>query len=107
MDIQNTEKRIKELKNTVAPYSEGKIKQESLFSFDLNGILSNDRIYQAVFAIVFILLLITRPSFIKAENKEKEMKMNFSKFLSFWLGISAILSIGIYGYNYKNNSNSH
>jgi hypothetical protein len=54
---------------------------------------------------MFFLLVFGRPTFILYNDTDKKgktiQKLSFKKFLMFWLILSGLLVLGLFGYNYK------
>lgn len=96
MDIQTP--RIDELKKKVSSYTDKK----SI----IPDILYSNKIYTVIPVFVLALLIIFRPNFLYIENTDKkgntEKKFSFQKLVSFWLFFSLIISVGLFGYRYKN-----
>lgn len=62
-------------------------------------------IYAIIPVVIFFILLLYRPSFVMDEKEDRKgnavFKLSVQKLFMFWLIISSLLIIGIFGYNYK------
>ena len=100
-------KRIAELEDLVAPYSEGKLKSKrAWFSWLDVGVDSNST-YLAVIIVVFLLLAFTKPSIVAndfIENNKMYRKLSLGKFFASWVILSGILCAGIFAYRYQKKS---
>lgn len=102
MDTPSIQKHMVRLRGEVAPFSNGKIKGEPLFSLSSLAVLGPYKIYLGIALAIFIGLLVIRPSFVYTTHLKKK-SFSFGKLLTAWLIICIVLVLGIYGYNYKMN----
>jgi hypothetical protein len=66
---------------------------------------SSPKIYITICAIVFIILAISRPSILYDEESLQEPKFSYQKFILYFVGISFVLCLSLFAYNYKKNLN--
>ena len=104
MDTPTIQENIEKLRSSIIPYSNTNKRPSFNFSsFKLN-------IYLLIPLIVLLFLAIIRPSFVKNEyvndSGEKVYQVSYKKIFLYWIILCFILVIGIFGYNYKKNSNS-
>lgn len=66
---------------------------------------SNPKTYIGICVMVFLILIITRPSILYDEEALKEPKFSYQKFLLYFIGISFLLNLALFAYNYKKNLN--
>jgi hypothetical protein len=108
METPTIKTRISELKSQVNPYSTN-TKFKNMGFFSLESLYKGYRIYIIIPVIILLLLVISRPSFIYLTTTDKDgneiLKFSYNKLLISWLVICSLLSIGIYGFNYKMNLN--
>ena len=90
------QKKLSELRTQVGPYSN--TDGVATFNFD---IFSSAKIYYTIPFIVFLLFVVFRPSLIMYETDDKTKKISLTKLLAYWLVISIVLVVGVFGYNYK------
>ncbi len=90
------QKRLKDLQAQVGPYSQSGISAN--FGFD---ILSSKKAYLGIPVVILLILVFTRPSVIMKEEKDGDKKISLQKLFLYWIVISALISLGLFGYNYK------
>lgn len=104
MDTPALRNKVKELQSVVSPYSNGSI-ASGFFGFSgfsgLQEYISSPKIYLILPIAIFFLLLFSRPTFVYEEVVGKRPQLSIRKLLVFWLVISVIVDLGIFGYNYK------
>jgi len=104
METPTLQVNIDKLRTEVAPYSDRKQGVRSI-PFSLNNIFSSPKIYMVLPIVVLVLLIFGSPDFIKydhANNKgEVSRKVAYKKLFTTWLILSAVLIIGLFGYNYR------
>jgi len=97
------EKHITELQKRVSEYTtyNSTYKSTLPFSFKMNSIY----IYAGIPVAIFILLLISRPGFVKTEvtleSGEVQMKTNFKKILMWSLIFGTIIVVAMYVLNHR------
>ena len=97
--------KLQELQGAVNQYSQYDTttaqKKSTGFNFNFNP----NYVYIAIPAVLFVLLLVTRPNFIKAETKMDDgtvkNQTSFQKLVVWTLVIGGLLDVGLYGANYK------
>jgi hypothetical protein len=104
--MDNYRQRIDNIKNNVGVYSSENKKTKSYFpSMDSIPKFKPQYIYGIIPIVILIILLIFRPNFIKYEKIDndgnEQMKVGFYKLIVWTLGISIILCIGLFAYNFK------
>ena len=92
--------RVKELRGMVKGYSNGKSPTTEL---SLQDILSSPKMYVFVPVFVFFCLILFRPSFLYTEGVDKKTRFSTGKLVLFWILLSGLLCIGVFGYNYGKN----
>jgi hypothetical protein len=97
-------KKISEIQGQISKY-DSKKKSNSLLSVP-SFFKSRQVIYIVVPVVLFILLLIGKPSFITIDhidinNGKTYKKLHSKKFFMWWLIFSIVLDFGIFGYFYK------
>lgn len=92
--------RVKELRGMVKGYSNGKTPESEL---SIQEILSSPKMYIFVPVFVLLCLLLFRPSFLYTEGIDKKSRFSSSKLILFWILLSALLCVGVFGYNYGKN----
>jgi hypothetical protein len=90
--------RVKELHGVVRGYSNGKTPDSEM---SVQDILSSPKMYIAIPVIVLLLLALSKPSFLYTEGVDKKTRFSTSKLILFWLLLSSVLCVGVFGYNYK------
>jgi hypothetical protein len=93
-NIQNLEARYASL------MGENKI---SLITANISS--SSPKAYIAISIMVFFILVISRPSILYEEEALKEPKFSYQKFFLYFIGISFLLNLALFAYNYKKNLN--
>lgn len=97
--------KLQELEGAVNPYSQYDDTQKKSYipSFSFNS----NHLYIAIPVVLFIVLAVSRPTFVKAEVKMDDgtlvTKTSFEKIIIWTLVIGGLLDIGLYGANYKFN----
>ena len=108
MSVLNYNEKLSKIRNELKQYaiiteSNDIIKKKYSF-FKVNNI--SIYLYTAPFIIIFILLLLIKPSFITYESKDKEnnvtLKYNIKSLLISTLILGIIIDIGIFVYHKKN-----
>ena len=97
--------KLQELQGAVSQYSQydtqNTQKKSAGWNFDFNP----NYVYVAIPVVLFVLLLIMRPSFVKAETKMDDgtvkTQTSFQKIVVWTLVIGGLLDVGLYGANYK------
>jgi hypothetical protein len=101
MNTPTIESNINRLRSEVFKYGSGKI--ISMDSILISGIW----IYIGISIFVLLLLIVIRPGFVKYEivndNGDVSKKISYKKIFIYWIVISIIIIVGVYGYNYKMN----
>lgn len=87
--------RIRELHGQVKPYSG--TPETVPFSFSLKD---PKKFYIGIPIVVFLLLIVFQPNFVKKEVKN-QMKLCVLKLFLSWILISALLIIGLYASNFN------
>lgn len=100
-DTPLLQKRLKEFKSQLGQYS-GTRNNDWTAGFGFDALTT--KIYVAVPVGIFLLLVVSRPSFIKDEQNDGTKKLSWQKLFMYWLVISAVIVLGIFGYNYKRES---
>jgi len=88
---------LSDLKSRVNPYANKNIG----IPFSFSNPLSSPKTYMAIPILVLAILIFGKPTIILNENEDKTVKISYSKLLMYWLIISFVLILGLYGYNYK------
>lgn len=97
METPTLRARIKELQTEVSPYSKGRMGFNS-FNFTFSNVM------KCIPVLVFILLLVFRPSCVYSETTTKKgtvKKFSIKKLFLAWLLISGLCCLGWFGYTYK------
>ena len=93
MDTPQLQNRIRELQREVAPFSLNKDSSRSFYT--------SYKIYGIIPIVILILLIILRPSFLYNEKPDsKQRSFSFQKLFLYWLILSFLFIVGIFGYNY-------
>lgn len=103
IDSPQIDARVQELQSQVEPYSQYDNTKKTRLSFSLN--LSSVYVYIAIPILVFIAILIIRPSFVKTEavleDGSTTVKNSFKKIAMWTLILGIIFDLGLFGINYK------
>lgn len=104
MNTPTIESNINRLRSEVFKYGSGKIiSMDSILNFNISGVW----IYIGISIFVLLLLIVIRPGFVKYEivndNGDVSNKISYKKIFIYWMVISTIIIVGVYGYNYKMN----
>ena len=97
MDTPQLQNQVNGLQNQVSSYS-GK---RSYMSFSAKELLSSKKLYIAIPAVILLILLLFRPSFLYYQTNENKKRLSFKKVFIYWILISFTLMLGVFGYNYK------
>lgn len=101
--MDNYRQKIDNIKNRVGNYSNVKIVTKGFTMPTINK--HSVYFYISIPIIILTLLLLFSPSFIKKnyidENGEDKQKINIPKTIYWTLGITLIVIIGLYAYNYN------
>lgn len=93
--------RLDNLKKEVSYYS-----NKNQLPFNLENILSSNKIYTVIPCVILLLLCLIRPKFLYNDVTDKKgntmVNFSFQKLISFWLFFSLIIVIGFFAYRYKN-----
>ena len=106
MDTYSLEKKLNELKSLSRPFKDGG--KKGLFNFSsntLDDILKSKRTYLYIAGAIFLILAIIRPDFVKTETTSDQgvvkKSVSFKKFILYYLLITGVLILGLFGYNYQ------
>lgn len=103
MDTPQIERQVKELQSQVAPYSKNKPASTlSQFNFLQNPLFP----YLSIPVAILLLLLVFRPGFLyydKNNGKDVVRSISIKKIFLYWLILSSVLVVGLFGYNYTKN----
>ena len=98
----NYQKKIDDLRNQVGQYSSNVSSSSFLPSININS----NFMYAGIPIVIFILLLLLSPGFIKYEfiddKGQNSDKIHIKKLFIFTLVISIVIIVGIFAYKFKN-----
>jgi hypothetical protein len=101
MDTPTLKTRVRELEAQVRPYQKAK-NSTGMFLPAMAIEPASLKIYGGIFAVLFFVLLFSRPAFLYNTTVLSGKKsFSWKKLFIYWLSISSVLCLALFAYNYR------